>query len=263
VNALTLSDVQNFYKTFYGASAGELAIVGDFDAKQTASQVADLFGNWKSTTPFSRVTRNFQNIAPVNQALETPDKANALFLAGLNLNLRDDDPDYPALVIGNYILGGGTLYSRLGNRIRQKEGLSYGVGSQVNASPFDKSGTFTTFAIYAPQNVTRLETAFKEEVAKALKDGFTADEVTEAKKGYLEARKLQRAQDNSLARTLAGELYSGRTMQWDAQFEQKIAALTVDQVNEAMRRWIDPSKITIIKAGDFAKASAAPTVPKH
>ena len=263
VNALTLDEVKNFYQTFYGASAGELAIVGDFDPKLTASQVADLFGNWKSTTPFIRVVRNFQNITPVNQSLETPDKANALFVAGLNLNLRDDDPDYPALVIGNYILGGGTLYSRLGNRIRQKEGLSYGVGSNVNASPFDKSGSFTTFAIYAPQNVTKLETAFREEVARALKDGFTADEVTEAKKGYLEARKLQRAQDNSLARTLATELYSNRTLQWDAQFEQKIAGLTADQVNAAIRRWIDPSNITIIKAGDFAKAAASLTVPKQ
>jgi zinc protease len=263
VNALTLDDVKTFYKTFYGASAGELAIVGDFDPKQTASQVADLFGGWKSTTPFTRVVRNYQNITPVNQSLETPDKANALFLAGLNLNLRDDDPDYPALVIGNYILGGGTLYSRLGNRIRQKEGLSYGVGSQVNASPFDKSGTFTTFAIYAPQNAAKLETAFREEVARALKDGFTAEEVAEAKKGYLESRKLQRAQDNSLARTLATEMYYNRTLDWDAQFEQKVAGLTVDQVNAAARRWIDPSNITIIKAGDFAKSASAPTVPKQ
>jgi zinc protease len=263
VNALTLDQVKSFYQTFYGASAGELAIVGDFDPKQTAAQAADLFGSWKSTTPFTRVPHNFQNIAPVNQSLETPDKANALFLAGTNLNIRDDDADYPALVIGNYILGGGTLYSRLGNRIRQKEGLSYGVGSQVNASPFDKSGAFTTFAIYAPQNVTKLETAFREEVARALKDGFTADEVTEAKKGYLESRKLQRAQDNALARTLAAELYSNRTLKWDADFEQKIAELTLDQVNTALRRWIDPSKITIIKAGDFAKASSSPAAPKQ
>jgi zinc protease len=259
INALTLDDVKKFYKSFLGASAGELAVVGDFDAKTLVPQATQLFGNWKSPSTFTRVPRLYQDIAPVNQSFETPDKANALFLAGFNLHIRDDNPEYPALVIANSILGGGGLYSRLGSRIRQKEGLSYGVGSGVNASSFDEAGSFTTFAIYAPQNAARLETAFREEIARALKDGFTQQEVDEAKKGYLESRKVQRAQDAALARTLDNELFSHRTMQWDEKFEQKVAGLTLDEVNAALRKWIDPSKITIVKAGDFAKsATAAP-----
>lgn len=257
VNALTLENIKSFYKSFIGASAGELAVVGDFDPKALTAQATELFGNWKSSTAFTRVPRLYQDIAPVNKSFETPDKANALFLAGFNLSLRDDDPGYPALVIANSILGGGGLYSRLGSRIRQKEGLSYGVGSFMNVSSFDKAGNFTTFAIYAPQNAAKLETAFREEIARALKDGFTQQEVDEAKKGYLESRKVQRAQDAALARALASELYAHRTMQWDAQFEQKVAGLTLDEVNAALRKWIDPAKITIIKAGDFAKAGTA------
>jgi zinc protease len=127
----------------------------------------------------------------------------------------------------------------------------------MNVSSFDKSGNFTTFAIYAPQNAGKLETAFREEIARALKDGFTQQEVDEAKKGYLESRKVQRAQDAALARTLATELFAHRTMQWDAQFEQKVSGLTLDEVNAALRKWIDPAKITIVKAGDFAKAGTA------
>jgi len=260
VNALTLENIKSFYKSFVGASTGELAIVGDFDAKAVTAQAGQLFGNWKSGAGFTRVPRLYQEIAPVNQSFETPDKANALFLAGLNLGIRDDDPGYPALVIANSILGGGGLYSRLGSRIRQKEGLSYGVGSFMNVSSFDKSGTFTTFAIYAPQNAAKLETAFREEIARALKDGFTQQEVDEAKKGFLESRKVQRAQDASLARSLGSELFAHRTMQWDAQFEQKVSALTLDEVNAALRKWIDPARITIIKAGDFAKAGTAAPV---
>ena len=257
LKALTLDEVKNFYQTFYGASTGELVVVGDFDPKQVSTQASELFGNWKSPSPFTRIPMDYQNIASVNQSLETPDKANAFFVGGLNLHLRDDDPDYPALVIANSILGGGGLYSRLGSRIRQKEGISYGVGSNVQVSAFDKSGTFTTFAIYAPQNAGRLETAFREEIARAIKDGFTPQEVEEGKKGFLESRKLQRAQDASLARTLTTELFANRTLNWDAQFEQKVASLTVDQVNAALRNWIDPSKITIVKAGDFAKGAPA------
>jgi len=261
VKSTTLEEVKKFYADFYGASNGELAVVGDFDPKEVSVLAADLFGNWKSPQPFTRVARPYQDVPMLNQSLEAPDKANAFFLAGMSLNLRDDDPDYPALVLGNYMLGGGFLNSRLATRIRQKEGLSYGVGSQFNASPLDKNGSFVTFAIYAPQNVTRLEAAFKEEIARALKDGFAEKEIAEAKSGYLQSRQVFRAQDGALARTLASDLFLSRTLAWDADIEKKIEALTAVQITAAMRRHIDASKISIIKAGDFAKAKTAPAAP--
>jgi zinc protease len=255
--AATLDDVKKFYADYYGASTAELAVVGDFDAKEIGALAGQLFGAWKSPRPFERVPRPYQAVEAINKSFETPDKANAFFIAGENLNLRDDDPDYPALVLGNYMLGGGFLNSRLAVRIRQKEGLSYGIGSQLQASPLDKAGRFATFAIYAPQNAGKLETAFKEELARALKDGFTEQEVKEAKSGYLQSRQVSRAQDAALAGTLAQDLFLKRTLEWDAALEKKIAALTPAETVGAMRRHIDPSKITIIKAGDFAKAAAA------
>ena len=170
--AATSEDVKKFHADFYGASRAELAIVGDFDAGEVRTLATALFGDWKSAKPFERVPRPYQAVSPSKETLETPDKANAFFIAGVNLPLRDDDPDYPALVLGNYMLGGGFLNSRLAVRIRQKEGLSYGVGSQVQASPLDASGSFVAFAIFAPQNRAKLEVAFQEELARVLQDGF-------------------------------------------------------------------------------------------
>ncbi len=258
----TLDQVKSFYADFYGASHGEAAVVGDFDEQEIAGLLAELFGDWKSAKPFERVPRPYQKVEPVNQALEAPDKANAFFIAGLNLPLQDDDPDYPALVLGNYMLGGGFLNSRLVTRIRQKEGLSYGVGSQIQASPLEKSGAFVAFAIYAPENERKLEAAFREEVERALKDGFTDQEVREAKSGYLQSRQVVRAQDAPLARTLSQDLYVHRTLAWDADLEKRIGALTPAQIVEAMRRHIDPAQITIVKAGDFAKAAGSKTPAK-
>jgi zinc protease len=259
VKAARLEDLKKFYSDFYGASNGELAVVGDFDAKEVERLAADLFGSWKSPRPFARLATAYQEIAAVNKSFETPDKANAVFVAGLRLNLRDDDPDYPALVLANYILGGATLNSRLATRIRQKEGLSYGVGSALNASAIDKNGQFTAQAIFAPQNVEKLEAAFKDELARALKEGFTAEEVAAAKAGYLQSRQVSRAQDAELAQKLSSYRFLNRTLAWDTEFEKKVSALTPEQINEAMRRHIDPSKIVIFKAGDFAKAKAAAT----
>jgi zinc protease len=258
--AATLDEAKKFYAAFYGASNGELAVVGDFDEAAVAGLAAELFGGWKSPARFERVPQLYQDVAAENKALETPDKANAFFIAGQNLPLQDEDPDYPALVLGNYMLGGGFLNSRLAVRIRQKDGLSYGVGSQLQASPLDRAGSFTTYAIYAPQNAARLETAFKEEVARVLKDGFETTEVAEAKSGWLQSRQVSRAQDSALARVLATDLYIRRTLAWDAAFEKKVEALTGEQILAAMRRHLDLSKMTIVKAGDFAKG-AAPTAP--
>ena len=253
LKAVTLDDVKKFYKDFYGASNAELAVVGDFDKEETAKLANDLLGSFKSPRPFTRVPRPFQDIASTNKSFETPDKANGFFIAGLNLKLRDDNPDFAALALGNYMLGGGFLNSRLAARIRGKEGLSYGVGSRLNASSLDASGSFTTTAIYAPQNVARLEAVFKEEIARALKDGFTAEEVEAAKKGYLQSRQVSRAQDGELVGRLGNYLFINRTLAFDAALDKQLQALTPEQINAAMRKYITPERITIIKAGDFAK----------
>ena len=253
IKETTLDDAKKFYKDFYGASDTQVAIVGDFDEAEVSQLIPTLLGDWKSPLPYTRVPGVYHDVAPIDKSLETPDKANAVFIAGLNLNLRDDDPDYPALVLGNYMLGGASN-SRFQLRIRQKEGLSYSVGSQLTASPLDKDGTFESFAIYAPQNLSRLEAAFQEEMSKALKDGFTDDELKLAKTGYMQARQVSRAQDNELAGRLLTYLFVNRTLQWDSDFEQKISALTPQQIAEAMRKFIDPTKLSIVKAGDFAAA---------
>jgi zinc protease len=253
IKASTLDDVKKFYKDFYGASNAELAVVGDFDKEETAKLANDLLGSFKSPRPFTRIPRPYQDIASTNKSFETPDKANGFFIAGLNLKLRDDNPDFAALALGNYMLGGGFLNSRLAARIRGKEGLSYGVGSRLNASSLDESGSFTTTAIYAPQNVARLEAVFKEEIARALKDGFTAEEVEAAKKGYLQSRQVSRAQDGELVGRLGNYLFINRTLAFDAALDKQLQALTPEQINAAMRKYITPERITIIKAGDFAK----------
>lgn len=253
--ATTLESVKRFYAEFYGASNAQLSVVGDFDDKEVSHLIGDLLGSWKSPKPFTRVPAVYHDVPALAQSFETPDKANAMFIAGMNLNVRDDDPDYPALTLGNYILGSG-LNSRLFQRIRQKEGLSYGVGSSLSASPLDKSGTFVGNAIYAPQNAEKVEAAFKDEIAKMLKNGFTTDEIKTAKSGWLQSRQVNRAQDSSLAGTFSSYLFLNRTFAWDQELETKVSALTAEQILAAMRKFVDPSKFTIMKAGDFAKTVA-------
>ena len=255
LKTVTLAQVKQFYADFYGAQNGEAAVVGDFDDKEIAKLINELFGAWKAKQLYAAIAEPFKDVAPVNKSIETPDKANAFFIAGQNLKLRYDDPDYPALVLGNYMLGGGFLNSRLAARIRGKDGLSYGVGSQLQAAPVGDNGAFITYAIYAPQNAAKLEAAFKEEIARALKDGFTAEELAAAKKGWQQSRQVSRAQDNELAGRLNNVSFLGKTLAWEGDFEKRVEALTAEQVITVLRKHLDLGKMTIFKAGDFAKAA--------
>ena len=256
VEAATVEDVRSFYQDFYGAQAGTMAIVGDFDSAEIRPILEEIFDGWDARIVYERYERPFREVEPTEIDIETPDKANAVMVAGMNLEMRDDHPDYPALVLGNYMLGGGFLSSRLATRIRREEGLSYSVGSQLSAHPVDEKGQFLAFAIFAPENGDKVVAAFREEIAKVRESGFTEEEVEETKQGYLDFVQNLRSRDAGIASQLAAGLYFGRTMEWTAEQEKRISELTVEEINEAIRRHIDPAKIVVVRAGDFAKAKA-------
>ncbi|WP_194778053.1 M16 family metallopeptidase [Pararhodonellum marinum] len=253
LKALKLEEVKRFHADFYGADQGTMGMVGDFDAEEMKPIIKDLFEDWNSPAAYTRLAGKIKQVPALNENIETPDKANAFFLAQQQIELSDAHPDYPALVLGNFMLGGGFLNSRLATRIRQKEGLSYGVGSGFYAGSIDPIGTFQGYAIYAPENVEKLEAAFKEEIEKVLKEGFTEEEITAAKSGWLQSRSVNRAQDNYLASTLNGNLFLDRNIQWEQELEDKVAALTAAQIHEAMKKHLKLENMSMVKAGDFAK----------
>ena len=249
---LTLDDVRKLYAQFYGASNSQLAAAGQFDAVQIQKLAAELYGGWNSPVPFQRITNLYQKNAAADSKIETPDKEMAIFIAGLRVKMSDEDSEYPAMSLANYILG-GSFSSRLVTRIRDKEGMSYAVSSGIQVPAKDDGAMFVASAQCAPPNTPKVEASFKDELARALKDGFTAAEVADAKKAWLQERAVARSDDGSLVATLANREYFGRSMMFDQALEAKVAALTPEQVSAAFRR-IDSSALVTVKAGDFKKA---------
>uniref|UniRef100_Q027T3 Peptidase M16 domain protein n=1 Tax=Solibacter usitatus (strain Ellin6076) TaxID=234267 RepID=Q027T3_SOLUE len=248
---VTLDDVKKFHQQFYGASVGEFAVSGQFNPAEISKLATDLFGNWKSPGSYTRLTANFHKVDPTDKKILTPDKQNAFFITGQTVKMSDDDPDYPAMIMANYMFGGSGLGTRLSRRIRDKEGLSYGTQSQFGVPTKDDGATFLALAISNPTNSPKVEASFRDELAKTLKEGFTADEVAAAKKAWLQERTMGRTEDGSLVGLLAARQRFDRTLKFDESLESKVASLTPDQINAAFRKYIDPAALTFIKAGDF------------
>ncbi len=249
-NALSVDKVRAFHSRFYGAARAEFGAVGDMDAEEVRGAIQAALGDWVGGAPFKRVPHPLVAVKPQRLLLATPDKQNATMLVRLSLPLSDSDPDYPALMLANHLLGSGGN-SRLWKRIRETEGLSYDVRSGVAWSQFEPNSDWQASAIFAPQNRAKVEDAFREELARALKDGFSANELEEGRRGLLNFRRLSRAQDSTVAHALTNNLYLGRSFAISARVDAALAQLSVAQVNAALRKYIRPEALVTALAGDF------------
>jgi zinc protease len=252
--AVTLDQVVALYNKQLGATVGEIGIVGDFDPEATLPLLRDMLKDWKSDVPVKRIERvAMLDVKPVHEEIPTPDKENAVFLAGLTFRLKESDPDYAALRMGNYLLGNDTLSARLGVRIRQQLGISYGATSSLTVSSRDPLATFMVSVNLAPQNIDKAETAVLEVMTDFVEKGPSATELADGKKSFLESQKLARTTDAGLAGQITTNLQLGRKFAHTSDLEKQIAALTPEEVRDTFRKYVNPKNLVIIRAGDFCK----------
>ena len=252
LRSTTLEDVRRFHAHFYGADHAEFALVGDFDAQAVPAQIDALLGDWKSPARYARLPSLLRPEKPGSTLLQAPDKANAFYLAALPLALRDDMPDFVPLILADAVLGGGSK-SRLSERLRQQDGISYGAGSSLSVDSWEPVAMWRLYALYAPDKLPVLRQSVEEELARLLAQGITADELADAKKSMLEQRRLNRSQDSALASALLHQMATGRTMDFSAALDAAIGAAKLDDVNAALRRHLRPQQLLHVYAGDFAK----------
>lgn len=253
VRALSRDALIRFHNGFYGAGTIAFSAVGEFDSAAVEASLKKGLAGWKRGASYTRIPDPYRPVPAQVFDIDTPDKANAFYASRMPLNLQDTSPDFPALYMANFLLGTSET-SRLWNRVREKDGLSYNVRSNLSVSSFEPTGNWTLYAIYAPQNRDKLEKAVGEELARALKDGFTAAEVHDGIAALLNYRSLARAQDEVVASTWVDYMRRNRTFAWSADMDKKIAALTPDAVNAAFRKYMKPTDLSTAVAGDFKKA---------
>ena len=252
IKALRLADVKKL-PAMFGTSNATLTILGDVDTAAIKPWIERTWGTWKSPRPWKRIQRKYTATTAGEQVLDFPDKANALIVAAHTVDMKDDDPDAPAMAAADFALGGGGFVSRLVDRLRQKDGLSYFAFSSLQLDPLDPAGAFFAGGALNPENAKKGMAAMLEEIAKLASGGVTATELTTAKSGLQQAFDRNLSNDPFVLNLLHDGLYLDRKLEFWIRRNAAIAALTVDQVNAAIKRHLKPDSLVRITTGDRKK----------
>ena len=252
IRAVKIEEVQKAWKDLWGAGGASLVAIGDFDDGALQAQAKKLWGDWKAQKPYARIEEPFVAGAAAEEDINTPDKEMAIVLAGHSAQLREDDPAFPAMMLSNFVFGGSTR-SWLLERLRQKEGLSYGAFSAVASDPYDKNAMILAGAICAPQNAAKALASLLDEWNRLVSGGIPEKELGEAKAAWKITYDGRLAQDDALLGIIDRNLYAGRGFAFQKNIVSKIAALTTGEVAAAIKKFIEPARLVKVKAGDLNK----------
>ncbi len=249
-----LDDLKKYYTDFYGANNSLSGFVGELDKPVVKTFLQDVFGKWNSKEPFTRIVPQFFETKAATETINTPDKTNAVAAGILNVPLSEQDADYAATFMANELLGGGAfLNSRIPQRLRESEGMSYGAGSYLSIPYKDKTANWGVYAFFNPLYKNRLDSALREEVDLALTKGFTQDELSKSVVSWLEQNRTSLGSNSFLAGTIKEYLRNDRDLTDFSAFESKVKALKLDAVNNALKKYFDKSKLIMVYGGEFEK----------
>ena len=252
LRAVKLPELVALHQRHWGGIGSQLAVVGDFDAVEVKKAVSDGFSTFVASVPYARLVQHFAPTPPAEVVLDTPDKEMSVVAVGLQVELGQNDPDYAALRLGNHVFGGGTK-SRLFERLRQKEGMSYGAQSALQVGALDRVGELLGLALAAPHNAVRARRILVEELTRLVKTGITATELRDAARALGGELDNQLAMDEFVANELVNNLEAHRTFSFHQKLQAATQALDVITVNKALRK-IDLTHLATVNVGDQKKA---------
>ncbi|ALT79097.1 hypothetical protein AT984_19795 [Paucibacter sp. KCTC 42545] len=248
----TLSDVKSFYSDYWSANTMRVSAVGALPDGLPA-EIERLFGNWKNprAAKFVRHVPQYRPVPAARFDAVARDKANAIVQLQEFFAINSEDPEYAAMSLAVHIFGGGGLESRLAERVRVKEGLSYGVSAQLKAGFYGDAGSLTIRGTYAPDKRDRVIAVVQEEIKRMSEAGITEAELSRAKKDLAEARRQGRTDIAALSGMLNVLAERGETWAKVQAEEADLAAVTVDSANAAWRKYLRPDAFVVSTAGDF------------
>jgi zinc protease len=250
VTALTRDHLVGFHRRQFGPDRMIVVVVGDVTPDRVRDALQKRFGDWPrnpGALPLVPPDLPLLQTAPAALQIPIPDKSQSSIVWGHAGGLRRKDPDFYATQVMGLVLGGGALVSRLGNAIRDEQGLAYSVYSYFDASLHP--GPFRTVLGTNPTNTKKALAALEAEIQRIRRDGVTAREVDEAV-AYLTGRFPLRLETNGgVSEILLGMEFYGLGDDYIDRYADYYRAVTVPQVNAAARAHLHPDRAAVVIAG--------------
>lgn len=250
IESAKLADVKAFHEAYYGPAQATLVLVGDVDVELLKREVAQAFAGWEG----GKQAATFEKKAPPPVAREEvitmADKPNVTVIIGQGSGLQYKDEDALALRVGTAVLGSG-FTGRLMANVRDKEGLTYGIGASVSNDAFT-DGAWEITGNFAPDLLEKGMASTRRQLDAWYKDGVTAEELERMKSRLIGTFKVGLATTDGLANALLTAIHRGDDVTWLDQYPERINALTLEQVNSAIKEHLRPEQMTVVKAGTVA-----------
>jgi zinc protease len=249
-------DVVAFHQKHYGPAHCTIVVVGDVDIPELQAEIGKAFSGWTGGVPVIRPAKAAMTDAPKEQNIHMPDKTSVSVVMGQSTGLRYSDPQYQALRLGTAVLGGSGFSGRLMQTVRDNEGLTYGVYSNTSNDTFT-DGDWKINATFAPALLEKGIAATKRELTKWYTEGISPAELDYRKDNLVGSFKVSLATTEGMAAALLTAKHRGYDQTWLDQYPGKINALTLSEVNTAIKTHLQPESMVIIKAGTIPAAPTA------
>lgn len=259
LNSITVEDVRRFYDARYGGRSLILSVVGDVQTSEVQSLFAAAFGEFGGPESVEISVDDPEPPAESRREIViVREKANVDVLLGSAAPLRRDARDYYAATLANGALGESTLSSRLGLQVRDREGLTYGIGSRFRA-PSLAAGPWYIAVSVNPTNVERAVNSALTVLRDYVTHGMTADELADEKSSAIGSFKVSLSTNAGLAEALWNAEFYELGLDYIDRFPELIQAVTLEEANAAIRKYFRPDHLTVVIAGDYESAHAGAT----
>ncbi len=247
IESAKLDELRAFHSDYYGPAQATLVAVGDLDVDTLKSEVAKAFEGWTGGKPRPEFAEAKPAADRHEDVVPMADKPNVSVIVGQATGLKYSDPDALALRVGTAALGRG-FTGRLMATVRDKEGLTYGIGAGL-ANDSLTDGEWRITANFAPQLLEKGMNSTKRELDGWYKDGVTAQELERVKSALIGTFKVGMATTDGLSSALLDSVHRGYDVNWLDEYPKRVAALTLPEVNAAIKKHLKPDAMTVIKAG--------------
>jgi zinc protease len=256
IQAATLDDLKKFHAAHYGPAHLTVVVAGDIDPAALQSELGQSFAGWTGGAGPVTALKTSATDAPQEKTVFMADKTSVSVTLGQATGLHYGDPDYFALRTATAILGSG-FTGRLMANVRDKEGLTYDIRSSLNRDAFT-DGDWTITATFAPQMLDKGIESTRRQLDNWYNNGVTAEELEKRKDNLVGAFKVGLATTDGLAQSLLLAVQRGKDVGWLDEYPGVIRSLTLQQVNGAVKKHLDPEKMYLVKAGTVTDVQPAP-----